>query len=70
MPWREAEQEAHAEVAAMIASPKPREPRPREAVVAPAIPRRKPRKAIREAMPSMFDGMDDGASTTYQTGEM
>jgi len=41
----------------------------KDPVAMPPMARRKPRKATREAMPSMFDGMEDEASTTYRREE-
>lgn len=75
--WRDAEERAYQEMIELRANPRPvagrmadgtpvrKDPRPM-----PAMPRRRPKKAVREGMTSLFDGMTDGISTTYQTGEM
>lgn len=70
--WHEAEEKAYREMIELRANPRPlagrmadgsrvvKDPRPM-----PPMARKRPRKAVREAMPSMFDSMEDGNSTTY-----
>ncbi len=72
MSFREAEEEAYRRILARKADPVGTASRlvgggavVKDAVDRPKMPTRRARKSTREGLPSLFDGMDDGGSTTY-----